>query len=210
MTSSNQSQGDTRRERRRRRRMSSVRWGALGAMLAGLGLIVAAYAVWTLRNQSPLLSTQISTFALIVTSIGAVGGAGRLLVQQGTRASGWLGTVGFAVAFAGSMLALIGHVLIFLIASGVLVGGFATQRFGIWDLGASLGLILLGVGLMLLGVATLQTKVLPRWVGVVLVVAFPVSVAIWFFLSTSSGLAAWGCTWLALGYALWPEREATA
>ena len=209
MTSSNQSHGDTRRGRRRR--TSSVRWGALGAMLAGLGLIVAAYAVWIIRGgQNPLLSTQISTFALIVTSIGALGGVAGLLARQRTRGSGWLGTVGFAVAFAGSSLAMTGHVLIFLIASGVLEGGFATQRFGVWDLGASLGLVLLGVGLVILGVATLQTRVLPRWVGVVLVVAFPVSAAIWFFLSTYSGLAAFGCAWIALGYALWSERDASA
>ena len=58
------------------------------------------------------------------------------------------------------------------------------------------------IGFVLYGVATLRARVLPRWCGVALIVAFPAAIA--------SGTYAYfwlGLVWLALGYLLWRKRS---
>jgi hypothetical protein len=74
--------------------------------------------------------------------------------------------------------------------------------------GAIFGIALLVtlVGFVLYGAATLQAKVLPRWGGVALIVALPVSL----FLGEYGGNALFGLMWLGLGYVLWSQRGATS
>lgn len=171
---------------------SLVRWGALGALLAGLGFVVAGYFGWLTRGND--LGWAIAAIALI----GAVGGVVGLHARQKTS-YGRLGTTGFAAVFVGSTLALMGSVLLFLDASGGVLGGRVR-------LALVIGLVILGIGLVLLGVATLRTKVLPHWGGVVLIAAFPASASLTVSLSFYSGLVAFGLAWLALSYALRSER----
>ncbi len=180
-----------------------VRWGALGAMLAGLGFVVAGYFGWLTRGQNDL-----AWAILAIALIGAGGGVVGLHARQRTS-YGWLGTAGFAAAFAGSTLALIGSVILFLGVSGVLGGKVLGMGFGEFRLGLQIGLVILGIGLVLLGVATLRAKMLSRWVGVVLIVAFPAATSIAVFLAYFSGLVTFGFAWLALSYALRSERGET-
>ena len=58
------------------------------------------------------------------------------------------------------------------------------------------------VGFVLYGAATQQARVLPRWSGVALIIALPVSLA----LGEYGGNALFGLMWLALGYVLWSQR----
>ena len=177
---------------------SRVRWGALGALLAGLGFVVIGYFGWLARGQNNLAAIYVVAF------IGVVGGLVGLRARQRTS-YGWLGTTGFAAAFAGSTLVPLASAVVFLDASGVLGG----QVLGMGVLGVRLGLVLLGIGLVLLGVATLRAKMLPRWVGVVLIVAFPAAASIAVFLAYFSGLVTFGFAWLALSYALRPGSGET-
>jgi hypothetical protein len=72
-------------------------------------------------------------------------------------------------------------------------------------------LFVLGVfgtlGLMLLGAATLRAGVLPRWCGVLLIVAV-LGIPIYFALGNYGGALLYGLLWLALGYVLWSQRGA--
>jgi hypothetical protein len=76
------------------------------------------------------------------------------------------------------------------------------------------GALLLLVGFLALGIATLRAGVLPRWCGLALIVALPlVTVAGAIFGAPSDedypGVVVMGVVWLALGYALWTRIGAT-
>ena len=64
------------------------------------------------------------------------------------------------------------------------------------------------LGLVLFGVATLVTRVLPLWVGVAFIVGVPIRYAL--FPIDPWGLTLFGLLWVALGYVLWSRREAVA
>jgi uncharacterized membrane protein len=74
----------------------------------------------------------------------------------------------------------------------------------------SLGGLAVLVGFPLLGVATLRAGVLPRWCGLLLV-AWLVYFPLIFFLVDFYGeaRALFGLVFLALGYALWAQRNAS-
>ena len=61
------------------------------------------------------------------------------------------------------------------------------------------------VGFVLLGVATLQAKILPRWCGVGLIISLPTTIPLEEF-----GGMLFGLLLLALGYVLWSRRGTPA
>jgi uncharacterized protein YjbI with pentapeptide repeats len=71
----------------------------------------------------------------------------------------------------------------------------------------ALGVLGTLVGIVLLGIATLRARVLPRWCGAALIGVLPVSVALHYWVIPVGGLA-FGLVWLALGYVLWSHRGA--
>jgi hypothetical protein len=83
------------------------------------------------------------------------------------------------------------------------------------------GLLIVMVGLVLYGAATLQARVLPRWCGVGFIVGLPVWRGIGWVSAEYGGplgvTIGWtlggilfGLLWLALGYVLWSESGAAA
>ena len=75
------------------------------------------------------------------------------------------------------------------------------------------GLLIVMVGLILYGVATLQAKVLPRWCGVGFIVCVPVLIGISVVSEEYGemlGGILFGLLWLALGYVLWSDSGVTA
>lgn len=62
------------------------------------------------------------------------------------------------------------------------------------------------IGLVLYGVATLLARMLPPWVGVAIIAALPVRIAL--FAIDPWGLALFGLLWVVLGLVLWSRREA--
>jgi hypothetical protein len=61
---------------------------------------------------------------------------------------------------------------------------------------------------VLLGTATLRARVLPRWRGILLLVAV-LGIPVYFALGSYGGAILYGLVWLALGYGLWSERGAS-
>jgi hypothetical protein len=180
-----------------------VRWGALGALLAGimliaLGLIrlvilgpVALYFGGAATAEDYLLEILFS-IASVGMLVGIVGFHARQAAHYGR-----LGMAGFLAAFVG---------VFFLLASTV-----ATILAGreVLDWLFILGFVGTLVGFVLLGAATLRAGVLPRWCGTLLIVSV-LGIPVYFALGNYGGAILYGLVWLGLGYGLWLERGMSA
>ena len=156
-------------------------------MLAGLAWVVVGLMALASMRPGPLVGAFL-VVALTGTLLGLVG----LHARQATS-YGELGGAGFVLALAGGSVMLVGLVLVFL---GLGIGSFA-QFFG---------LLMLVMGLVLLGVATLRTGTLPRWCGMALIVAATALLV----LVGYGGNIVFGAVWLGLGYVLWSGRGEAA
>jgi hypothetical protein len=179
-----------------------IRWGALGALLAGIMLIAlglirlvilgpgALYFGGTATAEDYLLEILFS-IASVGMLIGIVGFHARQAPHYGR-----LGTAGFLAAFVG---------VFFLLASTL-----ATILAGreVLDWLFILGFVGTLVGFALLGAATLRARVLPRWCGVLLLVSV-LGIPIYFGLGNYGGAMLYGLVWLGLGYGLSSERGAS-
>ena len=77
------------------------------------------------------------------------------------------------------------------------------------------GAVLLLAGFLLLGISTLWAGVLPRWCGVALIGALPLTAVVGGVLGAERdadypGVVVMGLVWLAVGYALWARSGATS
>jgi hypothetical protein len=178
---------------------SLVRWGALAALVSGVlwivgGLLHLAYPQdppGALGHFLNYLGTAIFSGAYL----GMLGGLVGLHARQ-VESYGRLGTVGFFLAFAGAALAFVGQA-----TSGIFPqNGALGWLFSDPGYAFLAGILLMSLGLVLLGVATLRARVLPRWCGIGLVVLVVFSA-----LGAYGGFVALGLIWLALGYALWSQ-----
>ena len=173
-----------------------VRWGALGAGLAGGAWIVAGIIPSVTTGQTHLPVLAIYAIALLGMMVGLFG-----LYARQARSLGWLGTTGFLAAFLGSALALVALLLILLSSGDLLAQELGAQALGLGLTGILLGFVVSSIGMILLGVGTLLARVLPLWCGLALI-ALPFSAA----LNDYGGWIVFGLLWLALGYVLWSER----
>ena len=162
---------------------SLVRLGGLAAMLAGVVFFMDE--ILGLMNPAPYLDVMFVVAMLLVLA----GVMGFHTLQQGNY--GRLGWVGFYAVVVGVLALVLGLVLL-------LSGSTAL----LWLLPVATLAVL--VGFALYGVATLQARVLPRWCGVALIVAFPAAIALGTYAYFWLGLV-----WLALGYVLWTRRSTT-
>ena len=170
-----------------------VRWGALGALLAGLawiasfvvGLASGGQGSETFGLPSSYLIEGLTGLALAGTLMGLLG----LHARQSTS-YGFLGTVGFLAALIGTALVLANVLLIRMAERNLL------------DLLLLVGLVGMLLGFVLLGIATLRARVLPQWAGVALILVLPISA----LLGDSGGGLVLGVVWLALGYVLLAAR----
>ena len=156
-------------------------------MLAGLAWVVVGVMALVSMRPNPLVGASL-VIALVGTLLGLVG-----LDTRQANSYGELGGMGFVLAFAGGSVMLVSLVLVFL---GLAIGSF----------GQFFGLLMLVMGLVLLGVATLRAGTLPRWCGVALIVAAAALLA----LVGYGGNIVFGLVWLGLGYVLWAGRGEVA
>jgi hypothetical protein len=186
-------------------RMSSsnwIRWGALGALLAGIAWIALGLIPLVILGQVALYFGGVATvedyLLEILFSIALAGMLAGLVGLHARQAPnyGRLGTAGFFAAFVG---------VFFLLASTL-----ATILAGreVLDWLFILGFVGTLVGFVLLGTATLRARVLPRWRGILLLVAV-LGIPVYFALGSYGGAILYGLVWLALGYGLWSERGAS-
>ncbi|MDP8925944.1 MAG: hypothetical protein M3M97_03325 [Actinomycetota bacterium] len=173
-----------------------VQWGAIAAIAAGVVWIVVSFLSLVVGN--PGLSPEVNALYVVAVLLVLGGLVGFHALQK--RNYGTIGWVGFYMIIAAVFAQVLGWLGIFAGVSAVLV---------LFVLPASILVIL--VGFVLYGVATLQAKVLPRWCGIVLMIAVPVAVVLgWIGDFPSIGYVWLGLVWLTLGYLLWSQRGTAA
>jgi hypothetical protein len=179
-----------------------IRWGALGALLAGIAWIALGLIPLVILGQVALYFGGVATvedyLLEILFSIALAGMLAGLVGFHARQAPnyGRLGTAGFFAAFVGVFFMLASTVATILAGSEVLDWLFV------------LGFVGTLVGFVLLGTATLRARVLPRWCGILLLVAV-LGIPVYFALGSYGGAILYGLVWLALGYGLWSERGAS-
>ena len=181
-------------------RRSFIRWGALGAMLAGLAGTVSGIIDLTIAGGATpevLGFVHLNEALYGVALVGMLGGLLGLHTRQAPR-YGSLGTVGFVTSFLGVSLLLVGLALSFL------SGRVLEQTLGLPMLG--LGFLGMLVGFVLLGAASLRLGVLPRWCALLLIACPLLAIT----LGDHGGALALGITWLALGGTLLLQRDFSA
>jgi hypothetical protein len=165
-----------------------IRWAAIGLGFSGV--------VWFVLGLSALLGylqaipgREDAVLFLVAHLLLAVGLVGLHALQKDSY--GLLGRVGFYVALAGVAARTLG-------AAVFLAGSLALEWI---SFPGTLGML---VGFVLYGVATVQARVLPRWYGLALIVALPVTLPL-----ATYGTTLFGLILLALGYVLWSRRVTT-
>jgi hypothetical protein len=161
-----------------------VRWGGIAAMLGGL-----FWVVWSLLGRVSFEAAG-SPFAdglLLLAALLTLGGLVGLHALQGGN-YGRIGRAGFYTAAVG--------LLVQALAALFLMGSDAWEITLQW-LVAPVGSLIILVGLVLYGAATLQARVLARWCGVGLIVVPPLA----FYMNSKifyGSLALFGVLWVAL------------
>src|SRR5215217_5152461 len=162
--------------------------GAWAAIVSGLALVVSLLLEWLVvpfeqlgQNEAYLTSSNLlssglrllSTILLVWALLGIYG--------RQSRAAGTLGLWAFIVAFLGTAL-LAGNtwaeVFVWPTLAQVapnMLSEQATEASSYLVSGMSLSFPLLGLGMILFGVATFWAGVYPRWAAVLLIVSLPVT-----------------------------------
>ena len=186
-----------------------IRWSGLAAMLGGM-LWMVLMSLAALEGPTEGAYSRMNTASLLLLMGGLVGFHARQQSRSGT-----LGLAGFVVSFVALTLMFVGNVIESwisdLIFADVQPGEFKPGAHAGWGT-FLVGLVLLSVGLVLFGIATIRAKVLPRWsrvlpliTGLLLALGFLVALSIgeWGFGVTVLSL---GLGWMLLGYVVWSDH----
>jgi hypothetical protein len=182
-----------------------IRWGGLAAMLAGALFIVEAVAV-------PFIGDVHWAFHMLdfpAHAFLAVGLVGIYLWQKEQERFGWLGTVGFILIVTASVLIALGGLAIVFI-DGVL----KAPEEALNDIVHPLELLVI-IGAVLFGMATLQVNALPSGGALLIIVGALVFFGIAFAgvgpeWLISVAVVILGAGWAWLGYALWLKSGESA
>jgi len=192
-----------------------IRWSGLAAMLGGLLFMVLGPLSYLAAERMTLLGlteyaySRMNTASLLLLAAGLAG----LYARQAGRL-GRLGVAGFVLAFTGLALMVIGNVIESWISDlmfpDVQPGEFKPGAQAGWG-SVLIGLCVLAVGLALVGSATIQAKVLPRWSRALPLVS-GLLIASGFLVALSIGEWGFGVIvlslgpWMLLGYVLWSDQ----
>ena len=171
-----------------------TRWGGIAAMLGGV-----FWVVWSnlFRVNSEAAGGPISDGLLMFAALLTLGGLVGLHALQGAN-YGRIGRAGLYAAAVGLLVQALAALLL-------LMGNDAWEVTLQWLVAPVRSLIVL-VGLVLYGAATLQARVLARWCGVGLIVVPPLA----FYMNSRifyGSLALFGVLWVALGYVLFSRSS---
>ena len=176
-----------------------IQWGGLAGMGGGVLFIVySLLGAVTGKGDEPGPSDLLAILAYVLIVVGL---AGFHALQQ--RNYGRIGRAGLYTTIGAIVLWEI-----FLVAS--LLGGEGGDASLGLDLFAAVGVLGVLVGEVLYGAATLQTRVLPRWCGVLFILLMPVTFFFGVILPGALAILWVGLAWLALGYGLWSHSGAAA
>lgn len=193
-------------------RSTLIRYGGLAAVAAGTLYFLGAFST-TLDYPSAYLFTGLRLSAVwdVFMRLLVLGGLAGLHARQvGSLGYGRLGTMGFLLAFVGSLLAAALGPLMFSGVPGAPPSLLVIVVTGAVAAAAELGMLLLGV-------ATLRAAVLPLPWGALPLALFLLGVPLITFVGTlfPAGIGVsvliyaqpllLGLGWALLGYALWSE-----
>ncbi len=162
----------------------------MASMLGGVLIpVVTVLGAYSIVSDWVGLTLQIPPVALL--AVGMVG----LRLRQEERL-GRLGQAGFVLATSAAayLVGSLGFAL-YTLYKGVL----KTMMPTIYVLFA-VSILMLILGSILLGIASLHAEVLPRWAALLLIIG-GVAAAVPFI-----GVPLFGAGWTAIGYALWSEK----
>ncbi len=159
-------------------------------MLGGALLpVVATLGAFSVVSDWVDLTLQIPLPTLLAA--GMVG----LHIRQKKRL-GRLGRVGFVVAISAAAYSLGSIVFALYTLYAGISETLAPTIFAV----SMVSMLMLILGSILLGIASLHAEVLPRWVAWLLTIGSVAAVV------PFSGIPLFGVGWTALGYALWSEK----
>ena len=167
-----------------------IRWGGGALMLAGMAFIT--------RSRLPADSSIGDTFQLVAIALLAVGIVGLHTLQKD-----YYGRIGLVIGLAGLSIVVIAASASVVARIVMLVSGSDAL---VWI--TDLALPSLMLGMVIYGVATLLARVLPLWVGVAIILALPLRIAL--VVIDPWGLTLFGLLWVVLGYVLWSRSETAA
>jgi len=181
--------------------MSLRRWGAW-AIVAD-GLVWLAYGLIT-REFAPSYGS--ATRFIDYVAVGLYSGGLLLLAvalaaihaRQTGRAGLLFERVAFLVAIAGATLAGLGD----LVEDGLRFAAAGWVFFG--------GMLLLGAGLLLFGIASLLARVLPVTCGVLLVLSLGIAYPLGGLWSNWGGTVVFGLVWITLGGVVILDKSQTS
>jgi hypothetical protein len=174
-----------------------IRWCALAALASG-ALWIAGGLLHVAYPQDPpgalgYYLNYLGTAVFSAAYLGMLGGLVGLHAGQ-IKNYGQLGRAGFFLAFVGAALAFVGQATSGIFPhNGTLGWLFSDPGFGFMA-----GILFMSLGLVLMSIATLRARVLPRWCGFGLV-----ALVVFSALGAYGGFVVVGLIWLVLGYALW-------
>jgi len=195
-----------------------IRWSGLINLLAGVLYAVGALLHPVGEDLAAVSSPNwvpahlVYWVSVLLLHLGLVG-----LYARQAEQTGWLGLVGFVLAFIGT--ALVGSILVF---ASTILPLIAAEAQAIFDRAATppdflLPMFILGFGLgwILIGIVTMRAGVLPRWSGSLLIVGvtlFMISEAVPFEVMLAHTLVTvgdiiFGLGMVWIGYALWSEQR---
>ncbi len=187
--------------------LNFIRWSGLAAVLGGVAyafilgllgpLVRYLYSPSSDEDIPPILN-YLDTIPVLLLVLGALAAIAGLHTLQRER-YGLLGALASLTAFSGVALLLVGAL------SDLL--GLAGQRsfyLGLYTLVA--GALVASVGLLTLGGVTMAARVLPGWVGVLIILGSPP--AVFFFAGLYDELQLLvGGAWALVGYALFRQAR---
>ena len=139
----------------------------LGAVLFIIGLALAF--VFNTDTPLGLAMAGVWTSGLVLLLLGLPG-----IVARQASPAGWLGFVGFLLAFSGAFLSISSFAVLYLTIRPWFAGHAPTvgHQFLLTNPAMNLvGTFLTWGGLVLLGSATMRARVFSRWAGLLLIVA---------------------------------------
>jgi len=132
----------------------------------------------------------------------AVAVTGLVILARSAGRFGKMGKTGVVIAAAG--------VALLVMAALIQVIFFGGDDFPLWPTFVISGLLAIVAGLVLLGVAILRSRVLPRWTAALLIVGALAMLAANEQTARVLLTIPLGVAWIAVGYVLWTGRQAPA
>lgn len=197
--------------------LNLIRWSGLAALVGGvLGVVLDVVEFALIGGQPESVAAATSAWIIInalwillfvLISLGLVGAYVRQAEQAGT-----LGLIGFLGAFTGTAMmsgAIWSAAFIAPWLAEAAPELMGAEPSGVIVVGVVLTVVLLGLGWLLFGLASLQARVLPRGVAMLLMIGAVLGSVLEFLELPFSG-AVIGAAVAWMGYALWSGTVETA